>query len=188
MAAEKSSYTGGLSPEYALLGFLSEGPGHGYELHQRLVHELGFVWHISQSQLYSILKRLEAQGLVTSSKVAQKKLPERQVLALSPAGQRRFEAWLAAPTASSVRAMRVEFTTRLYFLQRRAPESIPPLLEAQKTAILADTTRLQTMLDGAPAELVFNRLGLDLRIRQLKSLLDWLNACGEKLMDIPPGE
>ena len=46
----------------ALLGYLYGGPSHGYDLHRRVMADLGEVWHLSQSQAYSILKRLEKQG------------------------------------------------------------------------------------------------------------------------------
>jgi DNA-binding PadR family transcriptional regulator len=53
------SRAGTLSPEFALLGFLLTGPQHGNDLHRHLRAELGHVWHLSQSQAYAILKRLE---------------------------------------------------------------------------------------------------------------------------------
>ena len=53
-----------LSPEYALLGLLDLQPMHGYELHQRLTKELGQIWHVSLSQAYNILKRLEHKNLI----------------------------------------------------------------------------------------------------------------------------
>ncbi len=60
----KSAYVGSLSPEFALLGLLSQGPAHGYELHQKLTTELGQVWHLSQSQIYNILNRLEGKDYI----------------------------------------------------------------------------------------------------------------------------
>src|SRR5512143_1910165 len=103
----------GKSPEFALLGFLYIQPGHGYELHQRLARELGYIWSVSQSETYNTLKRLEAQGFVKSRIVRQEKLPSRNLLSLTRRGRARFEAWLKTPGANSVRTIRLEFTTRL---------------------------------------------------------------------------
>ena len=58
----KTQYTGPLSPEFALLGLLAIKPAHGYDLYQQLITDLGQVWHLSQSQAYAILKRLETRG------------------------------------------------------------------------------------------------------------------------------
>ncbi len=165
------------SPEYALLGFLFEQSNHGYDLHRLLVNELGYVWHVSQSQTYSILKRLEMQGDVSSTTQEQEKLPSRQVLQITPSGRRRFKAWLQTPSGSSVRAIRVEFITRLYFMQKFFPKRIPSILSAQFAEIDAALDRLEKNLLTIPLEQPFNRLGLDLRIRQLRSIRDWLTDC-----------
>lgn len=61
MTASGSPRSGNLSPEFALLGFLWAGSMHGYDLHRRMNEQLGHVWHLSQSQAYAILKRLETR-------------------------------------------------------------------------------------------------------------------------------
>ena len=176
MTKPTSSHTS-RSPEYALLGFLYEGPDHGYDLHQRLVTDLGQVWHVSQSQTYNILKRLEKEGDLAVNMAAQKKVHDRQVLKITPSGRKRFEAWLKTPTGSSVRAIRLEFITRLYFIQKIAPENLLSTLDAQSAEINASLTRLEVNLAAIPAEQDFNRLSLRLRIQQLHSVLNWLAEC-----------
>jgi PadR family transcriptional regulator AphA len=165
------------SPEYALLGFLYIQPNHGYDLHRMLIAELGQTWHISQSQTYAILKRLEAQGFISSTTVEQEKLPAMQNLTVSPAGRQRFETWLETSTGSSVRAIRLEFITRLYFAQKLSPERILPLIEAQTAEVQNALVRLEVSLAFLPDGQKFNRLSLQLRIQQLKSILDWLVEC-----------
>src|SRR5512140_1556197 len=93
-------------------------PGHGYELHQRLTRELGYIWNVSQSETYNILKRLEAQHFIKSRIVKQEKLPPRNLLSLTARGRSRFENWLKTPGGNSVRTIRLEFTTRLYFARQ----------------------------------------------------------------------
>lgn len=169
------------SPEFALLGFLYLQPGHGYDLHRRLTAELGEIWHVSQSQTYNILKRLQAQGYVRATRIAQEKLPAIQNLEITPAGRARFEAWLAAPTGSSVRAIRLEFLTRLYFVRLLEPPRIAPLLAAQIARVQQTVARLEATQAGLPADRTFGRLGLQLRIRQLRSVIAWLEECAETL-------
>jgi DNA-binding PadR family transcriptional regulator len=168
---------GSRSPEYALLGFLFKKPDHGYELYQTLSTEFGQIWHSSLSQTYNILKRLETRGYITSTLQEQNKLPARQVLALTESGRQRFKAWLRTPTGSSVRAVRVEFLTRLYFIQRLYPNRISSVIEDQTTEIRSSLRRLEETLANVPASQTFNRLGVELRIRQLNSILDWLVEC-----------
>ena len=124
-----------LSPEYVLLGFLYASPSHGYDLHRQLSREFGNIWHASQSQTYSILKRLEVQGYVTSTNVEQTKLPARQLLQITNSGRTRFTTWLMEPTKSSVHAIRVEFVTRLYFLSKYYPEKTQELIQVQMDTV-----------------------------------------------------
>jgi PadR family transcriptional regulator, regulatory protein AphA len=178
---EKIHHTGSRSPEYALLGFLYDRPNYGYTLHQLLVSELGHIWHVSQSQTYNILKRLEAEGDVSATLQAQEKLPARQMLKLTASGRRRFEHWLETPSGSSVRAIRLEFLTRLYFAEKLFPERSAAILAGESADIDAALSRLEKDRASLPAEQSFNRLGLDLRIRQLASVKDWLVECRKVL-------
>ena len=180
-----TSNIGPLSPEYALLGLLAQAPAHGYQLHQRLVDELGQVWHVSQSQTYSILKRLEASGYIRGQVHRQEGLPDRRELHLTPSGQERFQAWLHAPSGSSVRAIRVEFITRIYFACQIDPALARSVIDDQEREILSGLSRMRRALAETPAEQPFNFLGLDLRVRQLESLIGWLDEC-RQLVDTMP--
>ncbi len=172
-----SPYASALSPEYALLGLLTQQPTHGYDLHQRLATDLGHVWHVSLSQVYNILTRLEERGFIAGMVHEQAKLPPRRQFRLTPAGRRHFEAWLHTPTGSSVRAIRVEFITRLYFARARNKRLAVDMIDSQAAETRASVERLQAILAELPFEQTFNRLGLELRIRQLASILDWLAEC-----------
>ena len=177
--AERSHHNSVRSPEYALLGFLYGRPSHGYNLHQQLLTEFGYIWHVSQSQTYSVLKRLEAQGYILSTTQEQEKHPPRQLLQLTVSGRRRFEDWLNTPSGSSVRAIRVEFITRLYFFQKYFPDRIPTILVAQTVGIKTALARLETRRKSLPLEQTFNRLSLELRIRELRSVRAWLGICSK---------
>jgi PadR family transcriptional regulator, regulatory protein AphA len=178
---EKTYHSGSHSPEFALLGFLYLQPNHGYNLHQQLVTDLGHVWHVSQSQTYAILKRLQTQGLITSKTLEQQKLPPRQMLEITDAGRLRFREWLEEPAGGSVRAIRLEFITRLYFAQRSFPELLPGMIESESAGLKTAITRLEKARDAIPVDQPFNHLSLDLRIRQLHSVQDWLNNCRKTL-------
>jgi len=170
-----------LSPEHPLLGFLAQQPAHGYELHQQLATHLGHIWHVSLSQTYNILTRLEAQGFITGTIQQQVKLPARRRFRLTAAGRRRFEAWLHSVTSCSVHAIRVDFTTRLYFVHALDPDKTRELIETQIAETQHCLSHLHTMLTDLPPEQIFNHLGVELRIRQLSSVIEWLAECGAAL-------
>ena len=176
-ARSRSNSAGTLSPEYPLLGLLARQPAHGYELHQKLDSDLGQVWHLSLSQVYNILNRLESQDLIVGEVEEQVKLPARRRYRLTPAGQARFDSWLQTPTRSSGRAIRVEFTTRLYFAAAADPQLAWQVIDDQIAATQVGLNQLEHSLSEIPPGQVFNRLGADLRLRQLASILSWLNQC-----------
>lgn len=177
----RTSYVGSLSPEFALLGLLSQAPAHGYELHQKLADELGQIWHLSQSQIYNILNRLEAKSYIRGTLQEQEGLPAKRLFRLTPSGKQRFETWLRSPSRASVRAIRLEFTTRLYFSYAISSQLTQQLIDAQINEIRSGLERLNRMRDDLPPEQIFNKLGLDLRIRQLSSILEWLVSCQNTL-------
>ena len=170
----ENKHSGNVSPEFALLGFLIAGPSHGYDLHQRFVAELGHVWHLSQSQAYAILKRLEARGDISAQVVTQEKLPARQMLCITAQGRRRFFEWLELGIGTNARSIRLEFLTRLYFTQLHRPENTSQIYKTQSAEIESAIVRLESLIEHLPPEQVFNRLSLDLRLQQMRLIQSWM--------------
>jgi DNA-binding PadR family transcriptional regulator len=172
-----------LSPEYAFLGFLALQPAHGYDLHQRLTTELGQVWHVSVSQTYNILNRLERQGFIAGTVQEQAKRPDRTRFRLTAGGRRRFETWLRGVSpGGQARMVRLEFTTRLFFAKALHPELLPAIVEDQANEIRGRLANLQSLQADLPVEQVLNRQSVQLRLRQLTVLLDWLGECHAALI------
>jgi DNA-binding PadR family transcriptional regulator len=174
---DKPHHIGTLSPEMALLGLLYEQPNHGYELHRKVITELGQVWHLSQSQAYSILKRLESHGDISVEEISQEKLPSIQLLSMTAQGRKRFLDWLRAPSGGSTRAIRMEFVTRLYFLRQYMPEELAEAFERQRAEAKRHIERLVKTRTELPGEQIYNRISLDLRLKQLNTVLVWLDEC-----------
>jgi DNA-binding PadR family transcriptional regulator len=160
---------------------LSQEPAHGYELQRRLASELPALWNLRESQLYATLKRLEARGLITGRGSQGAGRAARRRFRLTAAGSRLFEGWLLTPTPASVRAIRVEFLSRLHFALQRDRTLARRLLDEQADAILHAIDRLETGLEALPIERPLSRLAAKLRIQQLRSTIDWLAECGATL-------
>jgi DNA-binding PadR family transcriptional regulator len=175
--SNKPHHFGALSPEMALLGQLYSTPGHGYDLHRKVNSDLGQVWHLSQSQAYAILKRLETQKDISVEEVFQEKLPPRQLLSLTAQGRKRFLDWLESPSGGSTRAIRMEFVTRLYFLSMYMPEKLTKAFERQRDEAESQIERLKKMRAELPGEQIYNCMSLDLRLKQLNTVLEWLDEC-----------
>lgn len=184
MRKQKPHHVGTLSPEMALLGQLYGNPGHGYDLHRRVIADLGHVWHLSQSQAYAILKRLEACGDISFEEFPQEKLPPRQLIHLTEQGRRRFLDWMEATSGGSTRAIRLEFITRLYFLKQYMPEKIPQAFDRQREEATTQIHRLEKTDEELPEDQIFNRMSVQLRLEQLKLILGWLDNC-QKHFSLP---
>ncbi len=158
------------------MGFLYFEPLHGYELHRQLEDNLREVWRIPQNQAYNILKRLEKEGFVQPAPQSNPGPRGLTPLELTAAGRRRFETWLYAPTPCSARALRMEFLTRLFFAARLDKDLPGRLVGEQETALRAAVLRLEARLAAVPPREDYNRLSLELRLRQLQTIQTWLQT------------
>ncbi len=156
------------------LGFLFFGPAHGYDLHSRIVRELGPVWHIGMGHLYNALRNLEREGRVQSTLIPQADRPPRKVYAITATGQEDFLAWVRRPVPA-VRDIRVEFLAKLYFLRALGLEGWTELVGAQQALLAARLAQLEEQYARTdPA--AFHHLVLDLRRRQTRAALEWLES------------
>jgi DNA-binding PadR family transcriptional regulator len=81
--------------ELAVLGLLAwSGESSGYDLHKRAGRSVGFMWAPARSQLYVVLKRLVAAGLVRGRDVAQQDRPDKRIFSLTEAGMATLREWL----------------------------------------------------------------------------------------------
>jgi DNA-binding PadR family transcriptional regulator len=166
-----------LVPDHVLLGLIAAELRYGYQLLEcfRDPAHLGRVWSLSTSQLYAVLKRLDGQGHITGASVPSADGPPRTEYALTEAGQEQVEAWLHNPSPSpSVRAVRVEFLSRLY-VARLLNRSTTAMVAAQRAACRAERDRLLAQLDATSVGV--ERLAVEFVISQLDAILDWIERC-----------
>ena len=72
------------------MGYLLQGPAHGYELLSRLHEDLGRVWRVAPSQLYFTLNALEREGFILGERELQETRPPRIRYSLTPKGEEAF--------------------------------------------------------------------------------------------------
>jgi DNA-binding PadR family transcriptional regulator len=166
-----------LTPDNTLLGLLAANARHGYQLLDcfRDPSQLGEVWNLSTSQLYAVLKRLSAQGFITGHEIDSEDAPTRTEYALTQEGTKRLESWLheGCPSAS-IRAVRVEFLSRLHIARLLNIPTIP-VVQAQKAACNQKRAELVKQRDLMEPGVGF--LVLELVIAQLDAVLLWIDRC-----------
>lgn len=131
--------------ENALLGFLFEAPGHGYDLSLHFAEggDLSAVGYLGKSQLYALLKSLESQRLAEPTLEEGEGGPARRVYRITELGKARFLHWVTEPTVS-VRGLRVEFLLKLYFISRLGLPGMKELLDAEEGVLRRRLDKLET--------------------------------------------
>jgi DNA-binding PadR family transcriptional regulator len=168
--------------ELALLGFLSHTPQHGYSLNQQLSARtgLGRVWRLKTSQLYALLEKLEAAGLVTSQLQPQQPHPPRRIFSLTQAGRLAYEAWRVT-AVERPNEMRQLFFARLYFCLLDRPEDAQVLIDRQRQVAQKWLATLDGISQASSPVAPFDKALQDYRISQVKMILNWLDDCQSEL-------
>jgi len=83
--------------KYAVLGFLSYRPMSGYDIESWMQASTGNFWHAKLSQIYTTLKSLETEGMVTSEIAPQEGRPDRRVYTITEAGRADLQTWISTP-------------------------------------------------------------------------------------------
>jgi DNA-binding PadR family transcriptional regulator len=78
----------------AILGFLMDQPMHGYALKRALSPALPAERRVNDGVLYPLLKRMEAEGLISGRVERRDGAPDRRVFHPTEAGRRAFGEWL----------------------------------------------------------------------------------------------
>lgn len=124
-----------------ILGFLDDGPLHGYELRRRITELDGPGARLSEGALYPALARLERAGLITRTARTGTSGRTRRTLTITDAGRERLHELLRSPAREEMEAMPA-FLGVLAFLSH-LPDA------AERRAVLH--RRLQILQDGPPS-------------------------------------
>ena len=168
--------------ELALLGFLRQGPQHGYQIHVLLSDPagLGPIWRLKQSQLYALLTKLEKDGYIWGELESQAAArPPRRMYQLTITGQTAYQNWLRTPV-NVPRLMRQEFMAKYYFARLEGQAQVKVLIETQRAACLQwlETLHTEQAIPSAFSQGVYRY-----RLGQMQAALAWLDTCQQELSD-----
>lgn len=165
-----------LTIEYILLGLLYHHPKHGYELHKEIEESqaLSQIWRIKSSKLYSLLDRLQKQGLLSSRPVPSQKTPSRKEFLLTDRGERVFLDWIQTPVESG-RHMRLVFHARLYFALQMGEKQALNLIAVQREECRGWIERMRAQLVTFENPDFTTQQVFTYRINQVEAMLAWLD-------------
>ncbi len=170
--------------KFILLGLLNYGPMTGYEIKQTIDESTAHFWHAHHSQIYTTLRRMESDGLVTSTLIQDEAGPDRRVYTVTDAGTAELKTWLDQPLTQPA-AVKDELLVRVFFSARRDPQAVLAELRVQ-SALHREKAAVYEVLaahmtDAAPAELALERdhtfwhLTLEMGRRYEAMYLGWLD-------------
>jgi DNA-binding PadR family transcriptional regulator len=162
-----------MSLDHALLGLLAAKPGSGYDLLKRFDRSLAFVWPATQSQLYTVLGRLDRDGLIEVASVGPR---GRKEYAITEAGRDEVVRWLTETEPE--RTFRREDILRVFFLwtvpKRRRREYFEQEAERFEQFHAALQGILETTdWDEDPLWDDYGRIALEQGLRATKANAEW---------------
>lgn len=173
--------------EYAVLGLLGHirRPISGYDLKKVADISVGYIWHPSKTQIYSVLRSLVAAECATSSHVVQVGRPNKQLYLITAAGDAAVQDWLARddettdPDASML-------VLKLFFGGQGDRAALIRQLTSFRDAYAERLTTYESKWStDDPREFVisddFTRLTLDYGIARAHAAKTWADAALEEL-------
>jgi DNA-binding PadR family transcriptional regulator len=163
--------------EYAVLGLLDTGEAQsGYDLLKRIERSIGYMWAPAKSGLYTVLGRLEAAGLVSST-TAKERGPTKALYSITATGQAELRAWLSDPTLQ-LTPPRDPFLLKLFFARRVAPAAAAELVAAYREEVARLLEEWEALEQAEPDATGIELIPLRFALGRARTTLAW---CDETL-------
>jgi DNA-binding PadR family transcriptional regulator len=165
-----------VSTPLALLGLLSRGPRHGYDLKREHDDRFPAAKPLAYGQVYATLGRLLRDGLVEVTEQQPGDGPERTVYALTEKGRRQLGTWVTEPEPPAPHVANVLYTKVLLSLIAGGDASA--YLDVQRSAHLA---RMRELTDQRRRASLPEALADDYALFHLEADLRWLQVTADRL-------
>jgi DNA-binding PadR family transcriptional regulator len=170
-----------VSTSHVILGLLSAGPRHGYELKREHDNRLPTSKPLAFGQVYATLTRLRRDGLVIEAGADQAGGPERTSFQITEAGRTALTEWLATVEPPAPYLGGVLFAKVVVALVATDDRTARRYLASQRAAHLTRMRELTTVKQGAStvgeiAAADYTIAHLDADLRWMQQTLDRVTA------------
>jgi DNA-binding PadR family transcriptional regulator len=166
----------------AMLGHLKRREVSGYDLKKFADESLGYLWAPSKTQLYVVLRRLVADGLIRVREVSQAHRPDKQLYRITADGRTVVHEWLERDEEEAD-PDRSTFMLKFFFGRQAAPEAMRRQLDAFRNAYaqrLAVYEEINRAADH-PTRDTYTHLALHYGIARAQAAVTWADAAASKL-------
>ncbi|RHX78606.1 PadR family transcriptional regulator [Leptospira yasudae] len=170
---------------YALLGIVAQSPKNAYEVKKTIEQTIGFFWQESFGQIYPILKQLEKEGCLKSSKEKKRTGPESTIYKITPKGKKELKEWLEKPVENF--PYRNELLLKLFFGNHVEKEILIGHLQHTKeevqrlTEIYANIRNFLDQHENPKVNKMLSLITLDFGIATAKSFMEWAEESKNKI-------
>ena len=171
--------------EQAILGLLSYGERSGYDLKKAAEAGVGYLWTAAKSQVYAVLPRLVAGGYATARRVAQERLPDKQVYRITPKGEQAFREWLEEPLRES--GVRSPFLLKVFFGGKMSNEALIAHIQRRRDEAaldLAEYREIEEQIRDDPRS-YFGYATLRWGLAETRAWIRWADELLRELRDRP---
>lgn len=176
--------------QYILLGLLKYAPLTGYALKSIIDESTTHFWHAHHSQIYTMLRKLEEDGLVRSEDKSDDDKLNRRVYHITHDGETVWQQWIERQL-TEVPAQKNDLLVKVFFSGRRDPADVLDELRLQKvlhqrqleffTTFTSDhiVKRIAAQSDvpaNITADMMFWRATLRFGIQYQQLCIDWLQS------------
>lgn len=178
-----------MSLQHGILGFLCYGTMTGYELSKAFSSSVQFFWHAQNSQIYSVLEKLEKNKLVTHETIVQTDRPNKKLYTITPAGREEFLSWLSEENRNATDDFKSAFLMKVFFSGNIPPQKSCAMLKQfvadcetylnSMQEIPGSIHRYEQSVDSYSA--LYWSFTADFGYCYLKMCIDWGNRCIRQL-------
>ena len=174
-----------MSLKYMLLGLLTYGPESGYAMHKKFF-EPG---RPKLSQVYRTLKEMSAEGLVTSTREHQEKLPARNLYYLTKKGRTEFQRWMSGswPIAPVKERLLLKLSFGALGKKKAIVAGMNAFIKGKKQELLYYESTARDLIVKAAEQRdertkFFGELVVDFLERRCRAELEWALETMQKIM------
>ncbi len=172
--------------QHAVLGVVSRNPEgiHGYAVRRQGERLLGHFWRLNFGEVYRILDRLAADGLI--EQVADGTESARKVYRITARGQHSLDDYVLSPQTDAPRPLRQELAVKLLFASAEHLPELLKLVERQREAYMQELHKLGTerrKMRRAPFDGFVTHLLIDGAELAARAELAWLDEVAKRLSD-----
>jgi DNA-binding PadR family transcriptional regulator len=178
--------TSGAGMRFAILAVVSRHDRgvHGYALKRQCERLLGSFWQINFGEVYRILDRLAAEGLIEH--VASIDDSARKSYRITEKGRRSLDDFISTPPRDAPRPLRQELAVKLLFADAARMPELLNVIDHQRQAYMRQLSLLggqRRKLRRVPVDAFVTNLLIDGAELSVRAELAWLDDVAQKLTE-----